>query len=188
MKKVLMAILVLMLAMMMSCAQTQTAGDPKPGGVIVDVKEWTATVKAVDYAKRTVVLEGPDGKTASFNAKNVRNLDQVKVGDKVKVDHIEELAVFVRKAGEPPSITESQSVDLAPKGQMPGGIVADTLQVTANVEAIDYQNRTITLRGPEGQVKTFKVDERVQNFGQIKQGDQVVLRHTEAIAIYVTKP
>jgi hypothetical protein len=188
MKKVRMAILLLMLVMMMSCAQTQTAGDPKPGGVIVDVKEWTATVKSVDFAKRTIVLEGPDGKTALFNAKNVRNLDQVKVGDQVKVEYVEELAIFVRKSNEPPSAMEGAAVGLAPKGQMPGGFVVDTVQITANVEAIDYQNRTITLKGPQGNVKTFKVDQSIQRFDQIKQGDQVVVSYTEALLITVVRP
>jgi len=71
---------------------------------------------------------------------------------------------------------------------MPGGFVADTVQITANVEAIDYQNRTITLKGPQGNVKTFKVDQGIQRFDQIKQGDQVVVNYTEALLIKVVRP
>src|SRR5512135_273454 len=53
----------------------------KPGAVLADVIEWSGTVTAVDYTKRTVELKGPAGRVATVNAKNARNLDQVKVGD-----------------------------------------------------------------------------------------------------------
>jgi hypothetical protein len=69
----------------------------KPGGVVVDVVEWTGTVTAVDHAKRTATIQGSAGRIATVNAKNARNLDQVKVGDTVKIRYAEELAIFVRK-------------------------------------------------------------------------------------------
>ena len=75
-----------------------------------------------------------------------------------------------------------------PGARCPAVIMADTVEITANVEAIDYQNRTITLKGPQGNVKTFKVDPGVQRFDQIKQGDQVVVNYTEALLIAVVKP
>jgi hypothetical protein len=112
----------------------------------------------------------------------------VKVGDTVNVEFTEELALFVRKADAPPSAMEAQAVELAPKGHKPGGLVADSIQITATVDAIDAKQRTISLKGPEGNVRTFKVTKSVKNFAQIKKGDQVVLRFTEALAIAVTKP
>jgi len=160
----------------------------KPGAVVVDVVQWTGTVKAVDPAKKLVTVEGPGGRTTTVNAQNARNLDQVKPGDKVNVELIEEMALFVRKAEAAPSASEEQAVELAPKGKMPGGVVANTVQITANVEAIDYGKRTVDLKGPLGNVRTLKVDKSVKNFDQVKKGDQVVIRHTEAIAISVTKP
>jgi len=177
---------VLVAAGLASCA-TERQG-AKPGAMVVEVVEWSGTVTAVDYTKRTVTLREPGGKTVTLNAKNARNLDQVKVGDRVKAEYIEELAIFVRKADSPPSATETQVVELAPKGQKPAGLVADTVQITANVEAIDYQKRTITLKGPAGNVRTFKVSDDVQNFQQIKKGDQVVLQYMEAFALAVVKP
>jgi len=174
---------VLVVAGLTACATSQ-----KPGAMVVEVVEWSGTVTAVDYTKRTVTLREPGGKTVTLNAKNARNLDQVKVGDRVKAEYIEELAIFVRKADSPPSATETQVVELAPKGQKPAGLVADTVQITANVEAIDYQKRTITLKGPAGNVRTFKVDQSVKNFDQIKKGDQVVLQYMEAFALAVVKP
>jgi Cu/Ag efflux protein CusF len=189
MKRQFVVVVVISVALAMAaCAHSPSSDAGRPGVVAVESIQWTATVKAVDYQKRTVTLEGTDGKTGTFNAKNVRNLDQVKVGDRVKVEYIEELAIFVRKSNESPSAMEGAAVGLAPRGQMPGGIVAETVQITANVEAIDYQNRTITLKGPQGNIKTFKVDQSIQRFDQIKQGDQVVVSYTEALLIAVVRP
>ena len=174
---------------MVAAQQKDTAAKgAKPGGVIVEVVKWTGTVKAVDPQKKTVSIEGPGGKTATVNAKNARNLDQVKVGDKVKIEFIEEMALFVRKSDAPPSATEAQAIALAPKGQKPSGLVAETIELTGNVESIDSKKRTIALKGPAGNVRTFHVDKAVKNFSQIKKGDQVVLRFTEALALSVVKP
>jgi Cu/Ag efflux protein CusF len=159
----------------------------KPGAVAVEVIKWSGTVKAVDYEKRTVTLAGEGGKTFTLNAKNARNLDQVKAGDKVKVEYVQELAVFVEKAGGPAGAKALQTVALAPKGQMPGGVVANTVEIQANVEGINYKKRTITLKGPEGNIQTYKVGKEVKHFKQVKEGDQVVLRVTEAIALEVEK-
>lgn len=160
----------------------------KPGAVIVEVIKLTGTVKAVDLEKKTATVEGSGGRTVVVNAKNARNLDQVKVGDKVNLEFVEELALFVRKADAPPSATEAQMVALAPKGQKPAGLMAETIELTGNVESIDSKKRTIAVKGPAGNVRTFKVDKAVKNFGQIKKGDQVVLRFTEAVALSVVKP
>ena len=203
MKKLFVAfIAVLMAVTLASCATTQTTGTtagselskpqppsqpPKPGVVAVEVTEWTATVKSVDYAKKTVVLER-DGKTATVDASYAKRLNEIKPGDVVKVAHIEELAIYVRKAEPGPMAAEARTVELAPKTQGPGGIMTDTKQVVANVEAIDYASRTITLQRPDGSVRTFKVSDAVEKFDQIKKGDQVVLEFTEAIAISVEKP
>ena len=193
MKKLGINLLVFMLVggltSMVAAQQKESAAKgAKPGGVVVEVVKWTGTVKAVDLQKKTVSIEGPGGKTATVNAKNAKNLDQVKAGDKVNLEFIEELALFVRKADGPPSATEAQMVELAPKGQKPSGLMAETIELTGNVESIDSKKRTIALKGPAGNVRTFKVDKAVKNFSQIKKGDQVVLRFTEALALSVVKP
>jgi ribosomal 50S subunit-recycling heat shock protein len=182
---------VVLVAGLATWSGAQQKGSPpksKPGAVVVDVVEWTGKVTAVDLTKRTVTLEGPGGRVATVNAKNARNLDQVKVGDSVKIRYAEELAIFVRKADAPPQATEAKAVELAPKGQKPGGMVAETTEITANVEAIDYQTRSIALKGPLGNTRIFKVSDAVERFNEIKVGDQVVIRVTEALALSVVKP
>ena len=174
----------------MALAQTNEGApkEGKPGAVAVDVVKLTGTVKAIDLEKKTVTIEGSGGRTIVVDAKNARNLDQVKVGDKVNLQYIESMALFVRKSDAPPSATQEQTVQLAPKGQKPGGLVTQTIELTGSVESIDTQKRTIELKGPAGNIRTFKVGPQAKNFAQIKKGDQVVIRYTEAIALSVVKP
>ncbi len=167
-------------------AAKKQAGEP--GAIAVMAATATATVQAVDSAKRTVTLKMPDGKVKTLKVgKEVKNFDQIKAGDKVKTTYVEELAVFLSKAGAPPSAEQVTSVQLAPKGAKPGMIVADTVELTAKVTAVDARKRTVTLTGPEGKSKTIKVAKQV-NLKEVKKGDDVVVRYTEALAILVEKP
>ena len=119
MKKMTMALLVGLSVLMISAlvfAQKEKAG--KPGGAVVDVVAFQATVEAVDLQKRTVTLKGPDGKMKTLTiGPEARNLDQVKKGDQLKVKLIESVALFVRKASDPPDAAEAAEVEVAPKGK-----------------------------------------------------------------------
>ncbi len=70
-------------------------------------------------------------------------------------------------------------MEVAAKGEKPGAVVVDTLEVTATVVKVNYKKRTLSLKGPEGNVRTFTVDRSVRNFKNIKKGDDVYLRVTE---------
>ena len=160
----------------------------KPGVIAVQVTEWSATVKALDYVKKTAVLVDENGREIAIDAKNARNLDQVLVGDKVNVKYIEQLAVFVRKSKAPATAEAVRTVSLAPKGAMPGGVITETVQIQADVEGVDYQKRIITLKDPSGKIKTYKVSKDVKRLKEIKKGDQVILDVTKALALEVAKP
>lgn len=160
----------------------------EPGGTIVETYKITATVTAVDAASRKVTLATPDGTKTTFKAgPEVVNFKQIQVGDQVKATVAEQLVVFVRKSGEPSSDGAAALVALAPVGAKPGVLMANTVEVTAKVEAIDLQHRKATLRFPDGKSKTFKVRKDV-DLTKAKLGDEVVFRTTEALAILVEKP
>ena len=117
----------------------------------------------------------------------VRNLDQVNVGDTVQAEYLEAVAIVVLPAGTSAASGETQAVRVAPPGGMPAAAVVDTKQITATVEAIDYDKREVTLRGPGGDTRTIVVDPRVERLREVKVGDEVVVRHTEAVAVTVKK-
>lgn len=190
MKKTMMALLVGFSILMVAAAvfaQKEKAG--RPGGAVVDVISWQATVEAVDMQKRVVTLKGPDGKMKTLTiGPEARNLDQVKKGDQVRVKLVEAVALFVRKASDPPDAAEAAEVAVAPKGEKPGVLMVKTAEITGNVQEIDHKQRTVTLKGPEGKLATLKVGEAAKRFNEVKKGDQVVLRVTEALLIDVSKP
>ncbi|MCG3117150.1 MAG: copper-binding protein [Candidatus Manganitrophus sp. SA1] len=160
-----------------------------PGNVVVAEKTTvTATVKAIDKAARLVTLQTPDGQTKTIQVpEEARNLDQVKVGDKVTIDYLQTVAVNIRKAGEPKPPSERAMVEVAPKGEKPSGRMVTTREMTANVEAVDPDKHTVTLKGPEGNTETLSVDPRV-DLGKINVGDKVDVQFTEAVALNVTSP
>ena len=70
----------------------------KPGGVITDVTEVTATVQDIDYAKRQVTIVGPSGKPRIIDVnERVENLEALKKGDEVVMRYTEALAISVTK-------------------------------------------------------------------------------------------
>lgn len=161
----------------------------KPGVVAANAVAYEATVAAINYADRQVTLVNASGTTSTLTVDNqVRDLDQVKKGDKVKTTYTAEVALFVRESYEPPDATEKSTVTLAPKGAKPGIEVVKTTEITGNVDAIDYDKRTVTLSGPLGNGQTFGVDDSVKRFDEVRRGDQVVIRYSEALAITVSKP
>ena len=60
-----------------------------------------------------------------------------------------------------------------------------TSEITAVVEAINYKTRTVTLREPQQKSVTVKVDDSVKRLNEVKKGDEIVVRRTEALAIDV---
>ncbi len=161
----------------------------KPGAVLAEAVTVTATVDAVDAEKRTVTLKVADGATKTVKVgKEVKNFDQIKAGDKLKATYFESIAVFVRKSGDQPMADEVATVRVAPKGGKPGVLVTDVTEITAKVEAIDYKNRTVTLKGPEGRSGTFAVDRRVKKFQSVKVGDELVVKVTDALLMAVEAP
>ncbi|MFO7686533.1 MAG: copper-binding protein [Desulfobacterales bacterium] len=159
-----------------------------PGGVIVNTLDVSAKVTAIDRANRKATLLGPDGKRFTVKAgPEYVNFDQVGVGDWVNLTVTEELVVYLNEGGESGNDESAALVALAPKGAQPGGLIAETTQITGTVTAIDPEKRTATLRFEDGSTKTFPVRSDV-DLTKRKVGEQVVFRITEMIAISVEKP
>ena len=190
MRKILSVLFVLVFGVtVVQLAIAAAPGGQLPGAMVADTVKITATVEAIDYAKRTVTLKGPAGNTVTLKVgEAAKNFDQVKVGDQVVAQYFESVALYVKKPGGQPSAGEATMVQMAPRGAKPEGVVVNTTELTATVEAIDYAKRTVTLKGPEGNTITLKVDKSAKNLKNVKKGDQVVARYTEAVAISVQKP
>ena len=159
-----------------------------PGGTVVQTIKTTATVTAIDQAKRKATLLGSDGKkfTVKVGPEAV-NFDQVRVGDLVTVTLTEKLVVSLDDKEAPSSEGAAAVVTRAAKGGQPGGLAAETIQKTAEIVAIDLDKRTATLRFEDGTTETFPVRADV-DLRRRKVGEQLVFRYTEMIAIRIEKP
>lgn len=66
--------------------------------------------------------------------------------------------------------------------------LARTMEISAQVLAIDKATRTLTLKGPKGNVVDIVASDEVKNFDQIKVGDLVVARYAQALTLELKKP
>jgi hypothetical protein len=197
MRITLMAIPALMLAFVgyaqepSATAEAEVEATAKSGAKgAIEVGAITATSKVikVDPSKRTVTLTNEAGETNTYKVgKNVRNFDEIKVGDLVKATLLESVAVTVSKSGATPAAGAGGFVAVAPKGATPGVVMTKTRQITAKIVSVDPQARTVTVEGPMGGKPTIKVGPNV-NLGELQAGDDVTLRVTDALAIRAEKP
>jgi len=145
----------------------------------------SALVTGIDKATRTLTLKGSKGKVFELVAGDeVKNFDQVKVGDEVVVEYVQALAMELKKGGGTPVRTDSADAVRAKPGEKPGGAVGRQVTILADVIDVNPAKKTITLKGPKGNI----VDVNVQNpdqFKVVKKGDQVEVVYVEALAIAV---
>ena len=159
----------------------------EPGkAAIVRAAEISAQVVAIDKVTRTVTLKGPQGKVVDIVAGDeVKNFDQIKLGDLVVARYAQSLTLELRKtkvkAGEP---TVTEGAARAKPGERPAVAGAREVTAIADVIGVDAKKSTITLKGPRGNVVTLDVKNPDQ-FKVVKKGDQVEVTYTEALALSV---
>lgn len=148
-----------------------------------------ATITGIDQANRVVTLKGERGNVVHVKVgEDAPNFNQLKVGDRVKAQFYQSTALALSKPGEEAPTSGTQQQVWAIPGQSSGGptrVMVNTSTITATVENINRQNRTVSLKGPQGDTMTVKVDPSVQRFDQLQRGDQVTATITDALALSV---
>jgi len=173
------------MAAILSSAVSLAHAQVKDSAMAVQEAEAVVTVTKIDKEARTVTFRGPRGNLGTLDVpKESQNFDQVKVGQQYKMKYVEAVAVEIRKGGAP-SATTAQEVKLAPKGAKPGGVVTRTVQLAGVVDAVDYNERYISVRGPKGNVVPLKVAQDV-DLKQIAAGDRISVTYTAALALEMT--
>jgi hypothetical protein len=161
----------------------------RPGAAEGELVVVTAKVKAIDAKNRVVTLKYPDGKEAKIKCgPEVRNFPQIRVGDDVTAEFLETVELFVAGPEGAPTAGSSSAMQRAPLGAKPEATAVDVVQMTATVEDINYDTRMVKLRGPDGDLRTVKAGPEVKRLNEVKRGDTVVARLTEAVSIRVTAP
>ncbi|MGO9762392.1 MAG: hypothetical protein ACLP1Q_14140 [Solirubrobacteraceae bacterium] len=155
-------------------ASVQPKGEPRliQDGIAVEALKSPAIVRSVDATARSIVLSTPgDSATISYRVgPEVRNRDQINVGDAVRATIAEQLAVYVLRDGR-----------LLGPGGVPEAIVSN-----ARVLSVDPSYRLLTLKLPNGHTETLKVHRRVR-LDEMAAGDAVIIRPVEILALRVRK-
>lgn len=159
-----------------------------PGaGAVSEAVQLQGKIKSVDKKRRSVVIVGPNGNEMQMNLSDeVRNFDQIKVGDLVTLTMMHAIALELRKVANNGirERVDSENAVVARPGEKPGVMVEKSVRVIANVVAVNGKAQTVTLRGPKRTVElAVKDPAMLQN---VKVGDQVEGVYTEAVALTVT--
>lgn len=97
------------------------------------------------------------------------------------------LAIAVAAALSPVASAEQPMVAGA-IGTAPGkGAAMQVVQASATVESVDPATRTVTLKLPRGETRSFVAGDEVRNFEQIKAGDKLNVKYLEAFTIELKK-
>ncbi|MFN0243745.1 MAG: hypothetical protein ACKVWV_12715 [Planctomycetota bacterium] len=150
----------------------------------------TATVEAIDVAKREVTLRGPQGNVVTFVVdERVERLAEIRVGDQVTADYYVALAAELRAPTEEERAAPLVVVDArarAPKGTRPAGGALRTLRVVATVVGLDRPTQSVLLTGPRGNALSVHAREK-SNFEKLHIGDTIIVTYTEALAVSLKK-
>jgi hypothetical protein len=178
-----MAPIVLLLA---ACAK-----EPAPVS-IEGTEEVSATVEAIDVNTRMVVLRESDGtEFALLVPEEVRNLAQVKVGDRVVTRYRESLGAQLRKRGEGSGDTQAPAVSTtaarAADGAKPSLTSSTETSQTVRITNVDKKNHIVSFYGSDGLARVLPVrTPQGQEFiAGLEAGDEVELTYTEAVAMSV---
>jgi hypothetical protein len=153
--------------------------------IAVETATTSATVSAIDPVNRLVTLSGPNGVIGTYRCgPAVRNFNQIQIGDTVTARLVESVAVAIRHTNEPPGAMVGSAVAIAPKGDLPGVVMANTAEVSARIVGLDTDNHTVTIVNRLGQTVVYRVPANVSLAG-IEVGDDVFVRYTESIALLV---
>ncbi len=148
----------------------------------------TATITAIDAAARTVTLKAKSGEIQTFKAgPEVKRFDEFGVGDVIKVEYEQGLALEFQPAGsENVPVTAIATGGRAEKDQAPGAVAAAGVRGTVTVTKIDSAKRLVSFEGPGGNVYQVKAGPKVQ-LEKLKVGDKLLATFVEAVAIKLEK-
>lgn len=174
-----------------ACLAVVACTHQPPAPTVVDrLEEVEAQVEEIDLVERVVTLRCADGTALTTQVgEEVRNLDQVKVGDRVVVRYYE--AVGAEFAG-----TESQTSRAgdaaflgarAAPGERPAAALASAERSTVTIDSVDASRNTVAFAGEDGILRRLRVfDPDAQRFIRaLRKGDQVTVTYVEAYAVSV---
>jgi hypothetical protein len=66
-------------------------------------------------------------------------------------------------------------------------LITEPVEAVVTVTKVDRKGRTVTIRGPAGNLHTLAVPKEAKNLDQVKPGDRFRMTYAEAAAVAVTR-
>jgi hypothetical protein len=170
--------------------QAVVAVETAPGVLkVAEGVQFQGKFKSVDQKTRQVVIVGPNGNEFKTTLGNeVKNFNQIKVGDIVTLTHVE---IFVADIKKPSKVeirerVETEKAVTAKLGDKPAAAIERQVAIVADVTAVDEKKGTLTVRGATRTLDIKVKDPKVLK--GVKVGTQIEAVVTEIIAIEVSAP
>ena len=185
--------LLLILGLIVVFAGCSTVEQPSQGQPLLSkaaVVSAQATIVGVNYDTREVRLEIPNKPGDNFVdvtvSDDVKNLSQIRFGDRVTVEYIEAVSLDLFRPGEAdPGVDVTLATGRAAPGERPAKSAGVEKSVTAIVEQIDRRNGLVALVLPDRLSKVLKVNNPAI-LDKVSVGDKVRTSFVRAWAIGVT--
>ena len=177
-------LVILAVATMVSSAWAQ-----QPGGAYTSTLTRTrATVTAIDPATREVTIQGDHGPVTIQVGPDVKNFNNLKVGDQVLISYYQGAAAQIVKGGK---TVKDPAVSTFAQGNSPGlrpsGLVGASATVTVKIQDVNLPTNTVAFTDSNGtthivQVKTPEMQSFIRD---LKRGDIVQVTFTDSVAVEV---
>jgi hypothetical protein len=176
-------------AMLAACAApAQPPPRPEPTAVAREA-QFVAVVESVDQNTREVVLRGPEGNLVTVTAgPEVRNLAQVRRGDRVHVTYGAALAVeMAPPGGAGPPAEVATGMARAEPGARPAGAVGQRVRARVRIQEVDPVTGRVAFVGPQGvrRVVTPQNPAMADFARRLRPGDEVDMTYAESVAVRV---
>jgi hypothetical protein len=170
-----------------------TTGPVETGGPLAAEisNEMTATadVVAVDKAQRLVTLRGDDGRLVDVRASDaVRNFDQIKAGDTLRVKYRQSLAARRLPSGSDPGLVGGGvTANRAKAGDRPAGGVGALVSLRVKIVSVDRSREVVVFSLPSGELVAHRIaTPQGREFVKgLAVDDLVQLDYAEALALSI---
>jgi ribosomal protein S17 len=178
----------LLLALPVAADVEKTTGtrNGKPYLRATEHQNITAIVVSIDKTSRLVKMRTDAGDTlAAVVQAEVKNFDQIRVGDLVKASITKQLSIEVASSSEMKDSYEVSGTSGKP-GEKPHGTMTEKTRSTATITAINKTTGVVTLKGQDGNAYTVTAQNK-ENLNKVKIGDVVIFTVTRSVAASVER-
>ena len=148
----------------------------------------TVTIQSIDVPGRTLTVRGQGGRSQTVKlGPEVTRLKEFSVGDTIRVDYEQGLALEFQPPGSPTVLPESgTTAGRTGRDQLPGSTASSGIQATVTITAIDTEKRLVSFQGEGGKVYQVKASPMIR-LEKLKVGDRLLVTYVETVAIRLQK-